>query len=596
MRQSMGEKVAHNHPLGGDLSSARKCLDRNPPICTFNPDKGMRMAKKRKKPAGQTAQTMTTADAVIATLIGHGLDTIYALPGVQNDLLFEALFGAADRLRTVHTRHEQGAAYMALGAALATGKPQAYAVVPGPGLLNSAAALLTAYSMNAPVLGLIGQIPDADIGRGLGHLHEIRDQAGIIKRLVDHTALIRKPEQASRATALALRAMASGRPGPAVLECAIDVWGKSGPVTLQPPLPVPATKIDAGTIRKAAKLLGGAKRPLIVCGGGAQDCSAEITALSAMLQAPVLGYRRGRGLLDSRDPLSVTLPLGRDLWGEADVVLAVGTRLLIQLRQWGIDRKLKIVRIDADADEHARLHKPAVALTGDAKPILQSLLEELPAHNAKRPSRRDEMQERQAAWRKRLEKIAPQIAFLDAIRAELPEDGILVDEVTQIGFAARLAFPVYKPRTFLSPGYQDNLGWGFATALGAQHARPDVPVVAISGDGGFLFTANEMATAMRHRIPLTTIVFNDGAFGNVRRIQQERFGNRLIGSDLANPDFVAFANSFGAAAERATSPDALRQALRRAFARRDGPTLIEVPVGALPSPWEFIQSAESVRK
>jgi acetolactate synthase I/II/III large subunit len=297
-------------------------------------------------------------------------------------------------------------------------------------------------------------------------------------------------------------------------------------------------------------------------------------------------------LLDSRDPLSVTLPLGRELWGDADVVLAVGTRLLIQLRQWGVDRELKIVRIDADPKEQDRLHRPAVALTGDAKPILQSLMAALPAFNAKRLPRTAEMQERQAVWRKRLEKIGPQIAFLEAIRAELPENGIFVDEVTQLGFAARLAFPVYKPRTFLSPGYQDNLGWGFATALGAQNARRDVPVVAISGDGGFMFTANEMATAMRHRIPLVTIVFNDGAFGNVRRIQQERFGNRLIGSDLANPDFVAFAKSFGAEAMRVANAQALRQALRLAFANRDGPTLIEVPVGALPSPWEFIQMAK----
>jgi len=551
------------------------------------------MPRQRQKAAtAAAATTMTTAEAVVATLIGHGLDTVYALPGVQNDQLFEALFKASDRLRTVHTRHEQGAAYMALGAALATGKPQAYAVVPGPGLLNSAAALLTAYSMNAPVLGLIGQIPDADIGRHLGHLHEIRDQTGIIKRLVDHLALIRKPQQASRETALALRAMRVGRPGPAVLECAIDVWGKSGPVTLQPPLPIPATKIDSGAIRRAAKRLGAAKRPMIICGGGAQDAAAEVTALSAMLQAPVLGFRRGRGVLDSRDPLSVTLPLGRDLWGEADVVLAVGTRLLTQLRQWGVDRELAIVRVDADPKEHNRLHKPAVALTGDAKPILQRLLAELPAHNAKRPSRQAEMQERQAAWRKRLEKLSPQIAYLDAIRAELPEDGIFVDEVTQLGFAARLAFPVYKPRTFLSPGYQDPLGWGFATALGAQDARRDVPVLAISGDGGFMFTATEMATAIRHRIPLVTVVFNDGAFGNVRRIQQERYGNRLIGSDLANPDFVAFGKSFGAEAERVNSPQELRAALRRGFAHRDGPTLIEVPVGALPSPWEFIHATK----
>ena len=547
------------------------------------------MSKARPKRKAQAAAEMSAADAVVATLIGHGLDTVYALPGVQNDFLFEALFGATDRLRTVHTRHEQGTAYMALGAALATGKPQAFAVVPGPGFLNAAAALLTAYSMNAPVLGLVGQIPDADIGRGLGHLHEIRDQAGIVKRLVDHAALIRKPEAASRATALALRAMRSGRPGPAVLECAIDIWGKAGPVTLQPPLPIPPTKIDPSAIRKAAKILGAAKRPIIVCGGGAEGASTEVTALSAMLQAPVLAYRRGRGVLDARDPFSVTLPLGRDLWGEADVVLAVGTRLLIQLRQWGIDSDLKIVRIDADPKEHARQHKPAVALTGDAKPILQRLLAELSVHNIRRAPRKAEMQVRQAAWHMRLQKIGPQIAFLDAIRAELPEEGIFVDEVTQIGFAARLAFPVFKPRTFLSPGYQDPLGWGFATALGAQHARPDVPVVAISGDGGFLFTATEMATAIRHRIPLTTIVFNDGAYGNVRRIQHERFGNRLIASDLANPDFVAFAESFGAAAERARTPEELRPALRRAFARRDGPTLIEVPVGALPSPWEFIQ-------
>ncbi len=532
---------------------------------------------------------MTSAEAVVATLLTHGVATLYALPGVQNDLLFDALFKASDRMRTVHARHEQTAAYMALGAALATGKPQAYAVVPGPGLLNSSAALLTAYSMNAPVLALIGQIPEADIGRDLGHLHEIRDQAGIIARLVDHSARIRKPQDASRLTAQALRAMFTGRPGPAALECAMDMWAKSGPVTVEKPRTAPAPKIDDSAIRKAAKRLGAAKRPMILCGGGAQDASQEVTALSNMLQAPVLGYRRGRGVLDSRDPFSVNLPLGRDLWAEADVVLAVGTRMLIQHRQWGIDRDVAVIRIDADKDEPSRLHKPAAALIGDAKPILKQLINELPKHNTKRSPRRAEMQERQAAWRQRLrDGIGPQMAFLDAIRDELPEDGIFVDEVTQIGFAARLALPVYKPRTFLSPGYQDNLGWGFATALGVQDARRDVPVLSVSGDGGFLYTANELATAVRHRIPLTTIVFADGAYGNVRRIQQEHYGNRVIASDLANPDFVRFTESFGAAAERVRTPEELRGALRRAFLRRDGPTVIEVPVGSFPSPWPFL--------
>jgi acetolactate synthase-1/2/3 large subunit len=248
---------------------------------------------------------------------------------------------------------------------------------------------------------------------------------------------------------------------------------------------------------------------------------------------------------------------------------------------------LQIVRVDADPQEPARLHKPKVALTGDAAPILRQLIDELVKYNMRRASRHDEMQARQAKLRERLAKIAPQLAFLDAIRAELPEDGIYVDEVTQIGFAARLAFPVYKPRTFLSPGFQDNLGWGYATALGAQHARSDVPVLSINGDGGFLYTGNELATAMRHRIPLVAVIFVDGAFGNVRRIQQEQFGNRLIACDLANPDFVKYAESFGAAGRRARGPDELRVALREAFARRE-PTLIEVPVPSMPSPWEFI--------
>src|SRR6266699_1359312 len=464
-------------------------------------------------------QRMTAAEATVASLIAHGLDTVYALPGVHNDPLFDALFQAAETIRTVHTRHEQGAAYMALGAALATGKPQAYAVV-----------------------------------------------------------------------AQAMRAMRTGRPGPAALECAIDVWGRAGEVKLVPPQPAPEPPLDQDAIADAVKRLGAAKRVLILCGGGAQDSAEEVAEISAMLQAPVLGYRRGRGVLDSRNPLSVTLPLGHELWGEADAVLAVGTRLHNPQTAWGLDDGLTIIRIDADPDEPARFRAPAVALIGSAKSILRRLIDALPAHNHGRRSRKAELQERQARMRKRLDKLGPQIAYLQAIRAELPEDGIFVDEVTQIGFAARLLLPVYKPRTFLSPGYQDNLGWGYATALGAQHARPDVPVLSINGDGGFLYTGNELATAIRHRIPLVAVIFVDGAFGKVRRIQQEQFGNRLIACDLANPDFVKYAESFGAVGRRARGPDELRLALRDAFARRE-PALIEVPVAAMPSPWEFIHMA-----
>jgi len=531
---------------------------------------------------------MTTAEAATAALIAHGIGTVYALPGVHSDHLFDAFQRASDRLNVVHTRHEQAAAYMALGAALATGKPQVYSVVPGPGLLNSGAALLTAHGMNAPVLALIGQIPATAIGRGLGHLHEIRDQAGVISRLVDYVGRINAPTEAPVKIVKAIRAMSRGRPGPAALECAMDVWGKRGPVG---PIAMSTTPrdppIDESAIRAAARLLAKAKRVLIIAGGGAQDASLEVGLLSGMLQAPVMSYRRGRGVLDDRSPFSVNLPIGRELWAEADAVLGIGTHMLYPLLHWGIDRDLKVVRVDADRSEPTRYRKPAVALTGEAAPILRRLIDALARLNPRRAPRREEMQQRQAKMRARLAKLAPQLAFLDAIRAELPEDGIFVDEVTQAGFAARLAFPVHKPRTFLSPGYQDPLGWGYATSLGVQHARPDVPVVSINGDGGFLYTANELATAIRHRIPLTAIVFADGAFGNVRRIQEEQFGNRLIASDLANPDFVKFAESFGAMGLRARSPDELRACLREAISRRE-PAVIEVPVGPMPSPWEFI--------
>ena len=178
------------------------------------------------------------------------------------------------------------------------------------------------------------------------------------------------------------------------------------------------------------------------------------------------------------------------------------------------------------------------------------------------------------------------MGFLRAMRAALPEDGILVDEVTQLGFAARLAFPVYRPRSFFS-GYQDNLGYGYGTALGAKAACPDRAVLSIAGDGGFAYQAMELATAKRHNLAVVVVVFDDGAFGNVRRIQAEQYGNRLIASDLTNPDFVRFAESFGVAAFRARNAAELERALVEAFALR-APALVHVPVGEMPSPWKLI--------
>ncbi len=533
-------------------------------------------------------ERLSTAETILRMLQTNGIERLFCLPGVQNDPLFDALFDVTDRIKVVHSRHEQGAAYMALGAALATGRPGAYCVVPGPGFLNTTAALATAQSCGAPVLALIGQIPSSYIGRGLGLLHEIPDQSGMLATLTKWSASIRGPVQAPGLVDEAFRQLLNGRPEPVGLECPADVWAERAAVRLPAgPMVRDELPVDEDAVEAAAKLLGGAKDPLIVVGGGAQDASEEVTALAELLQAPVVAFRMGRGVVDDRNPLSLTLPIGHHLWAKADVVLGIGTRLQTQQVCWGVDDDMKIVRIDVDPEEVGRIAKPEVALIGHADVTVRALIDRLPRHMSKRPSRSEELAALKANFAEKFSKLQPQLGYLDVIRRALPEDGILVDELVQPSYVARFAFPVFRPRTFICSGYQGTLGWGVATAIGVQMAKPGTRVVALAGDGGFMFNVQELATAVQQALPLVFIVFNDGAYGNVRRTQKEMFGNRVIATDLVNPDFAKLAESFGAVGLSATSPKTLAAALDQAF-REPGPVVIDVRCGEMPNPWEFM--------
>ena len=477
---------------------------------------------------------------------------------------------------------------MALGAALATGKPAAYSVVPGPGFLNSTAALATAYSTGARVLALVGQIPSYAIGKGHGFPHEIPDQIGILRKLTKSAERVVKPQDAPEIIGRAFKQLRSGRPRPVGLEVPPDMLQTRAEVELSSPLALdPEPALDEEAIARAADLLAKAECPVIFVGGGALDAAAEVRALAERLTAPVVSYRRGRGVLDDRHQLSHLLPGGHALWKTADVVLAVGTRLQLPLSYWGTDDNLKLIKIDIDRDELDRIRAPEIGLVGDAAAVLGRMerhLRRLQPMRADRLAQSRALKERVAAD---VAVLAPQIAYLNAIRDVLPDHGVLIDELTQVGYSARAVYEARMPRTFISSGYQGTLGWGVATALGAKHALGDVPVVAISGDGGFMFNVQELATAVRHRIPVVVIVFNDGAYGNVRNMQKGLHGNRVIGTDLANPDFVRLGESFGIGALRATSPEALRRTLERSLAGNE-PALIEVPVGEMPSPWQFI--------
>ena len=540
--------------------------------------------------------TRTGGEALVNGLLSHGIDTIFGLPGVQNDYFYTAVYDARDRMRVIHTRHEQGAAYMALGYALASGKTGVYVVVPGPGFLNAAAALSTAYATNAPVLCLTGQLHSDHIGRGYGMLHEIPDQLGILRSLTKWARRVESPADVPRLLAEALSAMRSDRPRPVGLEVPLNVFSHQAEFEDEHvPLALNRPAVDGGAVTEAARLIAGARNPVIFVGGGAVDATEEIRTLSETLQAPVIASASGRGILSSRHPFSHSLGPGRRLWEQADVAISVGSRLSTPMMRWGKPGKLRLIRVDIDPEEHDRFEPPDVSLVADSRDALQALLPALAAHNRERRSRRVEMLALQDEMEAIYESVQPQMSFVRAIREALPDDGIYVEDITQVGYVSREAMPVYQPRTYLTSNYQVTLGWSFPAALGAKVAFPERPVLCVSGDGGLLFSATEMATAVQHGINTVTVVFNDSAYGNVLRMQKQDYGGRVIASELHNPDFVAFAQSFGAHALRVHTPGELRNALDDAFAA-DMPVLIEVPVGEMPAPWTKMSAPTERRK
>ncbi|MGH7054680.1 MAG: thiamine pyrophosphate-dependent enzyme, partial [Stellaceae bacterium] len=373
------------------------------------------------------------------------------------------------------------------------------------------------------------------------------------------------------------------------LEVPPDVLARESAVSLPAAEPAPAPPPpDPELIARAADLLAAAKKPLFFVGSGAVNAGAEVLALAEMLEAPVVSFVGGKGIVSDRHDLAQSLVAGHALWREADVVLAIGTRLNQPQMRWGFDGDLKLIRIDIDPVEITRITRPAVGIVADAREALAALYDALGRRAQKRPPRRDELGTLKARTRADLAaRLGPQCAYLEAIRAELPDEGIAVEDLTQVGYVGRIAFPVYAPRTYIHSGYQGTLGFGFATALGAKVARPDLPVVSISGDGGFMYNVQELSTASKHGIDIVAIVFADGAFGNVRRMQKEDYGNRLIGVDLENPNFPKLAESFGLAGVRTSSPEGLRRELAAALKRR-GTTLIEVAVGEMPDPWKTL--------
>lgn len=533
---------------------------------------------------------LTTGQAIARTLARRGIDTVFGIPGAHTYAFIDALHECRDRIRFIVTRHEQGAGYMAYGYAKSTGRIGAFTCVPGPGVLNASAALCTAYGANAPVLCITGNIQSFNIGRGRGILHELPDQLAILRGLTKWSERINHPSEAPAVLAEAFRQLTGGRVRPVAVEVPWDVFAMKAAVDLDVPVvPPPSPEPDAEEIARAVALLKGAKNPMITVGGGALDAGAEVMELARLLQAPVTAHRSGRGIVGEDTAYGFSCGSGYRTWLATDVLLGIGSRLELQYLRWRrIPDGVRVIRIDIDPTEMVRL-KPDVGIVADAKRGARALADALAGALGGRASREEEFRAIKRAAREEFQKVQPQMAYLDAIREVLPRDGFFVEEISQVGFASRFGFPVYEPRTFVTGGYQDNVGFGFMTALGVKVAHPGRPVVSVTGDGGFLFGVQELATAVQHGIGLVTVVFNNSSYGNVLRDQRNAFGGREIGAALSNPDFVRLAEDFGLAGARAGNPAQLRAALEQAFAR-SGPTLIEVPCerGSEASPWPFL--------
>ncbi|MCI0440023.1 MAG: thiamine pyrophosphate-dependent enzyme [Chloroflexi bacterium] len=536
---------------------------------------------------------MKGAQALVRQLRSEGVEAVFALPGVQIMAAFDALYEARDDIRLIHTRHEQATTYMADGYAKVTGRVGVAMVVPGPGALNAASGLGTAYASSSPVLLISGQIASASLGRREGQLHEVEDQLDVFRPITKWNHRVTRVEEIPGAVHEAFRHLKTGRPRPVELEIPPDTLAREGEADIIEPEEYPRARGSAADIQRAAQLLAGAKRPAIIAGGGALISGAgrELQELAEFLQAPIMLTQQSKGVIPEDSPYIAGvnyagLGPAYSVVPESDAVLAVGTRFLI--RGLRIPDSTKVIHIDADHTEFGKNFPTQLGIEADAKEGLSQLLQQLRSTISPKPPRLEEIEGYKRRFADEMRALAPrQLGIIDTIRDALPDDAIHISGMTTMGYWSHIAYPVMQPRTYVTSSYFGTLGYEYPTALGAKIAQPDKTVIATIGDGGFMYNVGELSTAVRYGINVVAIVFNNQAFGASRWDQTHQYGERFIGTDLHNPDFVMLAQSFGAVGMR-TTPDGLGPGLREAL-RANKPVLLEVEVPNMMPPFQIVK-------
>jgi acetolactate synthase-1/2/3 large subunit len=534
---------------------------------------------------------LTGGEWVVEALRAEGVRHVFGIPGVHNLAIYDALLRQRD-ITHVLARHEAGAAFMADGYARACGQPGVVVVTTGPGATNTLTPLAESYSGSVPVVVVMSDIASHLVGRDLGALHEVPNQIDCFRPVARLAETIGETSAIAPGIAGAFALLRTGRPGPVAISIPNDLLlaraegeARSGGSGRRPPCHV-------ADVAAAARRLREARRPLVISGGGviASGAEGELVALARRLGAPVVTTVMGRGVIDERDPLWHSVLADRrataGVLRAADVVLAVGCRFghrSAEKLDVSLDANQTLVHLDIDPAVIGRLFKAQLPVVGDARDGLTRLLGELGAGVPAATWDRDELARLRADAGPRY---TPEIAALiDTLRAALPDDAIVVGDQTGLSYWMEWRFPVRRPRTFLYPVGSAALGYGVPAAIGAAVACPGRAVLCVAGDGGFMFSVNELATAVKYRLPVVFLVLNDNRYGAIRWLQERLFEGRWGEADLSNPDFPALARAFGARGERVAGGEGLAGALERALAHR-GPTVLELPV-AIDPPWEL---------
>ncbi|PYR39078.1 MAG: acetolactate synthase [Acidobacteria bacterium] len=534
----------------------------------------------------------TGAQLLVGSLKVHGVDTIFGVPGIHNLSIYDALVDER-AIRVVTTRDERGAGHMADGYARATGRPGVCLTVPGPGVTNALTAIGEAYADSSPVLLLASQLASDTVAMDREDFHQLRDADGVLRSVTQWGTRPGRAQDIGSAVDEAFRRFSLCRPRPCYLDLPMDLLGATVEARADPVrAPAPGrTAPSWPEVERAVGLLATARRPLLVVGGGAWKAGRSVCALVEQLAIPVMMTSSGKGVVPEDHPLSLgdgwmAHQLGREALEGADVILAVGVRFGPLTTSWWT-RTIggRLIHVDLDATEIGKQTPAAIGIVGDSAEVVEALVTEARQRQVAKPAPWLDVvavrERRRAAIRER----APDaVATLEGLRRVLPDDALVFNDINGIACWGAGAFVCRRPRTFHYPIGFGCLGFALPAAIGAKLARPEVPVVVLSGDGGFLFSGHELATAVKEKAAVAIVVFNDNAYGTIKADQHHRYPARPIGGELRSPDFVRYAEAFGAIGYRVESVHDVPGAVAMALGH-DRPTLIEAPCPQALPPW-----------